>query len=181
MEETIKKKQTLRPRPRQRKVAKALVENLLSDKPKPTGQVLESVGIPKTSAGNPKRIIESEGVQMALAEMGLKDALIEEGINPKYIASKINVLLKAKKFIQKFSHETGETELIGEQDDYQAIDKGLSHATKIYGILDETFKSPTGNTYNFIFSEEVRSKVNTIDAEIKEALIKPHVQNVQIP
>lgn len=175
MEETTKKKPAKRPTPRQRKAALEIVKNLLKDKPETEAKVLADIGYSKGITETPSMVTQSEGFQTALEETGLKAALIRQGITPDKISERINVLLHAKKSIQKFSHETGETELIGEQDDYQAIDKGLSHATKIYGILDETPKSPTGNTYNFIFSEDIRNKVNAIDAEIKEALIKPHV------
>lgn len=175
-EQTQPKKAKRSPTPRQRKGAKAVIENLLKDKPLPTGQVLENVGFSKTLSEQPSRIIETPGFQEALADLGLKGALVKQGITPERIASKIDVLLNAKKYIQKFSHETGETELIGEQDDYQAIDKGIAHATKIYGILDDAPKEKSGNTYNFVFSAPVREKVNLIEAEIKEALTKPHVQ-----
>jgi hypothetical protein len=148
------------------------VENLLKDQPLPTGQVLESVGYGQI-VQDPQRITESPGFQEALGATGLRAALERQGINPKRIAEKIDILLNATKPIQKFSHETGETELLGETPDYQAIDKGITHATKIYGILDEPTKNPSGNTYNFIFSNEVRSKVQAIDEMIKAALTKP--------
>lgn len=176
MEQTPAKKPKRSPTPRQRKAAQAIVENLLSKKPLPTGQVLESVGYSPQQAEMPNRIVLSDGVQNALADTGLKSALLRQGINPDKIAEKIGVLLHATKPIQKFSHETGETELLGETPDYQAIDKGIAHATKIYGILDDTPKSQSTTTYNFIFSDEVRERVKVIDAEIKDMLTKPHVQ-----
>lgn len=62
--------------------------------------------------------------------------------------------------------------------DAQAVKGALEMGYKIKGAFTEQDapKLPTGNTYNFIFSDEVREKVRVIDAEIKEALTKPHVQ-----
>jgi len=144
------------PTPRQRNAARAIIENQLSDKPLHTGKVLANVGY-GTIIQDPKRIIESEGFQEALAETGLLDALKKQGINPKRIASKIDVLLNATK---------------GEDDDYTAIDKGLKHATAIYGIVDDT-KKQTNNTYNFIFSKQVQQKVHVINEDIKKLLRQP--------
>lgn len=107
-------------------------------------------------------VTNSEGFQLALQETGLKAALEKQGINPAKIAEKIDVLLNAvdKEGVQ----------------DYNAIDKGLKHATAIYGITDDKPKNEGGNTYNFIFSKEVRQEVEAIDNRIKEMLIKSHVQ-----
>jgi len=121
--------------------------------------VLEKVGYGLITQ-DPNRILESDGFKEALAESGLKEALIAQGINPHKIANKINVLLEA-------------TDKLG-LDDYNAIDKGLKHATAIYGVIQD---KPTGNntTYNFLFSESVREKVKIIDADIKN-LLTQHVQ-----
>lgn len=150
-----KKKKT--PTPRQRKAAKAMIENQLSDDPLTKAEVLKSVAYGTGLQTQPHRVINSEGFQEALAETGLLGALENQGINPERIASKIDVLLNAKK---------------GEEDDYTAIDKGLKHATSIYGIVDDT-KKQTNNTYNFIFSKQVQEKVHVINEDIKKLLRQP--------
>lgn len=122
-------------------------------------------------------VLGTEGFKNALSQIGLKEALLQEGINPKKIAEKINVLLEATKQVYKNNNESGEIELVGESPDYQAIDKGISHASKIYGIVNDSDKPKQGgNTYNFIFSEEVQGKVKAIETEIKKMLIKPNVK-----
>lgn len=149
------------PTPKQKKAAKAVLQNLLKDQPRPLGEVLEKVGY-GTIVQDPQRITQSEGFKNALAEIGLRQALVDEGINPKKIAEKINVLLEA-------NDKEGNK-------DYTAIDKGLKHATAIYGITEEPPKNPSGNTYNFIFSKEVQSEVQAIETRIKQMLVKPNVQ-----
>lgn len=52
----------------------------------------------------------------------LNDALQEKGVTPEKIADRINDLLDAKR-----------STLMGEVPDYQAIDKGITHAIKIRG------------------------------------------------
>lgn len=89
----------------------------------------------------------------------LKSALEKEGITPAYIAEKVNVLLKAKG-----------------KDKYTAIDKGLKHATNIYGVTTEPEDKPKGNTYNFIFSADVQAEIKKTEEIIKAQLIKNHVQ-----
>lgn len=92
----------------------------------------------------------------------LKNALMEEGINEKYIAQKVNVLLTAK-------DKEGNS-------DFAAIDKGLKHATNIYGVEGIEDKPKSSNTYNFIFSKEVQAEIKLTEQKIKELLIKPNVQ-----
>ena len=149
------------PTPRQRRGAKAIVENLLSDNPLPTGQVLESVSYGKISK-QPSRVLESEGFKTALAETGLREALIAQGINPQKIAEKVDVLLNAKN---------------GEKDDYTAIDKGLKHATAIYGITEDKPQEGSRNTYNFIFAPQTQEKIRQMDNEIKNLLIQNVKEN----
>jgi len=153
MNQILQKKPKKNPTPRQKKAAKAVVLNELSDSPLPTGQVLESVGYGFGLQNSPQRVIQSEGFQIALTETGLLDALKKQGINPAKIARKIDELL--------------------ENEEYQAIDKGLKHATAIYGIADPK-QSETKNTYNFIFSPEVQTKVHQMNEDIKKLLIQSH-------
>lgn len=58
----------------------------------------------------------------------LQEALEQQGITPKRIAEKVDVLLNASTPI----YDGGEH--VGEKADYMAIDKGLKHATAIYGV-----------------------------------------------
>jgi len=121
------------------------------------GKVLESVGYGRV-CDQPSRVIESAGFQNALEELGLKKALLTQGINPQKIAKKIDVLLEAV-------DSSG-------ADDYTAIDKGLKHATAIFGIIPDAPPTQTKNTYNFIFSPDVQQKIKTMEAEIKSFLIQ---------
>jgi hypothetical protein len=148
------------PTPRQRKAAQEVVKNLLSKAPVPTKTVLVNVGYGQI-VQDPQRITGSDGFQQALQEIGLKEALIKQGINPKKIAEKISVLLEAKDNDEK--------------PDTNAIDKGLKHATAIYGIDSDQPKNPTGNTYNFIFSPEVQNRIRQTDEEIKKLLTQSNV------
>lgn len=153
---TIKKRKRPRPTPRQLKAAHSMIMNAISSKPLSTGQVLESVGYGSGLVHNPHRVLRSEGFQVAMEEMGLKEALNMEGVTPQKISQKINVLLDARN---------------GDQDDYQAIDKGLKHATAIHGITQDR-EPATKNTYNIIFSPEVQARVHDINENIKSILIK---------
>jgi len=152
MNQILQKKPKKSPTPRQKKAAKAVILNELSDNPKPLNQVLGDVSYGKIS-NQPSRILQSEGFQNALTETGLLDALKKQGINPTKIAKKIDELL--------------------ENEEYQAIDKGLKHATAIYGITEKQ-TSETKNTYNFIFSPEVQTKVHQMNEDIKKLLIQSH-------
>lgn len=59
---------------RQKKLAKAIVENMASKKPKTAGQLLENVGYAEnTATGIPSVIIESKGVQEELIELGFSE------------------------------------------------------------------------------------------------------------
>lgn len=141
------------------------MENLLFDKPESKGEVLKSVGYGTGLQNQPQRVLESEGFKEALAEIGLKEALISEGITPEKIAEKINVLLDAKGLL--------------DIPDYTAVDKGLKHATAIYGITEDKPKSNSTNTYNFIFSPETQKDVKEIENRIKQRLIKNNAQQNQ--
>jgi hypothetical protein len=55
---------------RQKRVAKALVENLQADKPQNAGEVLKSVGYGTGLQNQPKRVFESEGVRTELKAIG---------------------------------------------------------------------------------------------------------------
>lgn len=89
----------------------------------------------------------------------LKQALIDKGITEDYLATKVETLLEAKT-------ATGEP-------DYNAVDKGLRHATGFYGVDTEPEKQ-TKNTYNFIFNQDVQNQIREIESKIKEKLIQKH-------
>ena len=89
----------------------------------------------------------------------LKEALIAQGITEDYLADRVGVLLKA-------TNEKG-------QEDYTAIDKGLKHATSIYGVVDPQ-KSEGGNTYNFLFSPETQADIKALEDKIKARLLNKH-------
>ena len=59
------------PTPKQRRVAKLLIENEKAEKPKTTGQILIEAGYSQTTAATKQSLIASSpGVQKALAEWG---------------------------------------------------------------------------------------------------------------
>lgn len=148
------------PTEKQRKAAKAIVENAILDKPKAAGVVLKNVGYGTGLQDQPSRVLDSPGFQEALNETEMVRALRKQGINPKKIASKIDVLLEAKKKNMEGDLET----------DFTAVDKGLKHATTIYGLVEEKPATGNKNTYNFIFSPEVQTKVRDINEDIKKLL-----------
>lgn len=88
----------------------------------------------------------------------LRQALIDEGITEDYLAGKVNVLLKA-------TDEKGNT-------DFTAVDKGLKHATNIYGVIDSNEKPQTQNTYNFLFNSETQADIKSIEEKIKARLLQ---------
>lgn len=58
---------------RQKRVAKKIVENSTLDKPKSAGQVLKSVGYGTGLQNQPKRVLESDGVQEELTNLGFTE------------------------------------------------------------------------------------------------------------
>lgn len=74
---------------KQRKLAKAIIENSTREEPLNAGQMLESVGYSKSmSTAKPGEMIESAGVQKALEEYGFTEE------NAKTVVS--NILLSEK-------------------------------------------------------------------------------------
>lgn len=160
------------PTPKQRKAAQAIVKNLLSDAPQPESKVLANIGYSKGITETPSIVTESVGFKQAIAESGLKQALIAQGIDAKKIAQKIDVLLNAKEQVFKNNNTTGKIELVGEKDDYTAIDKGLKHATAIHGVIHEVPKENT--IYNFILNPTFQQQIKPL-----EELLKQQFKNVQ--
>lgn len=112
-------------------------------------------------------------------KVNLKQSLLDEGINGKRIAEKINVLLNAEKKTFRNNVTTGEIEEIGCETDYAAVDKGLKHATVIFGITPEGPTAQNNITYNFLFSPETQNKIKEINEVIKAKLIsnEPNKEN----
>lgn len=106
-----------------------------------------------------------------IAQTTLKKALIAQGVTPEKIAEKVEELLDAETPIYKNNNSTKKIELVGYSADYNAIDKGLKHATNIFGIEDLA-QPKSMNMYNFFFSPDLRKKVEVVEAEIKTALLK---------
>jgi len=82
----------------------------------------------------------------------LKGALEAAGVTPDFLAKKVKQLLTDKK-------------------DYQAVDKGLTHATRIYGVTDDAKKNLTGNTYNILFAAETQETVKAFEEKLKEKML----------
>lgn len=137
-----------------------------------TQSALKNYDIEAKQPDNVAAVIANENLRkpnVALAvEIGqetLKSALQKQGVTPEKLAKKVDELLEAKR-----------STLFGQFPDYQAIDKGLKHATNIYGVEDPDQKPKNNTTYNFIFSAETQARVKKMEDEIKSQLIKPHVQ-----
>ena len=85
----------------------------------------------------------------------LKSALEKQGITPAKIALKVDELL--------------------ENEDPNAIDKGLKHATAIYGVVPE--EKPKGNTYNFIQNTAIQADIRQLEEAIKAKLLNYAEEN----
>lgn len=134
-----------------------------------TQAALKNYDIEGENAENVAAVIANENLRkpnvvlaVEIKQETLKSALQKQGVTPEKIAEKINVLLEAK---------------IKKKPDVNAIDKGLKHATAIYGVEDPEDKpKAVTNTYNFIFNPETQAEIKEIEAKIKARLIKPNVQ-----
>lgn len=130
----------------QRKAAEAVVENLASTNPLPTGQVLENVGYGKIIQ-DPRRITESMGFKQAIRDLGLTEELITTSL-----VEDIN--LKPQERIQELKLGA---EILGMKEDEEKPKEN----TKVYN-------------FNF-FSPEIQENVKKLEAQIKEGL-KRNVQ-----
>lgn len=81
----------------------------------------------------------------------LKSALEKQGVTPAKIALKVDELLN--------------------NEDPNAIDKGLKHAKDIYGVADLDDKPKGTTTYNQIFNIEIQKDIKEIEARIKDKLL----------
>lgn len=89
---------------RQKKLAKALIENLQKPIPDTAGQVLENVGYSKHLAKQPGRVIDTPGVQK----------LLDKYLPDELITGKVNWLLH--------------------HDEWQAVNAGVDKAAKLKGM-----------------------------------------------
>lgn len=159
------KSEQLKPKKKEKKlskqdlifVEKVVKENNLTK----AAQESYKMSNPRSAAVKAQRMLTNDNVVEAIEvkRQSLKEALISEGITEKYLAQKVNVLLTA-------TNEKG-------QEDYTAIDKGLKHATNIYGVV-EAPKSEGGNTYNFLFSPETQADIKALEDKIKARLLNKH-------
>lgn len=103
----------------------------------------------------------------------LKDALVEHGITPEVIAQKVDVLLSATKKVYRNNMKTGKIELVGEEPNHDAIDKGLKHAKEIYGVKtgDDIPDNRPNVVYNFFLNKDLKKKVEVVEGEIKQTLL----------
>jgi len=101
--------------------------------------------------------LDKPSIQVAIEDKrkSLKEALIGKGITEDYLADKVNILLTAV-------DEKG-------NDDYTAIDKGLKHATTIYGV--ESPDKPKENVYNFFFEPKFQQNIRSYDENLKNLIL----------
>ena len=131
------------PRPRQRKAAKAVVENLQSKHPLPIGEVLRSVDYGTGLQHNPNRVIESAGFKQALREMGLTEELITTAL------------------VEDIEKKKG------------GRVQELKLGAEILGMVKREEQPPQkGNTnYTFIFNEQAQTEIKEMEARIKATLL----------
>ena len=121
------------------------------------------------------RLLTDPNVQEVVARevQSLKDALVEQGITPELIAEKVDVLLSATKKVYRNNMKTGKIELVGEEPNHDAIDKGLKHAKEIYGVKtgDDIPDNRPNVVYNFFLNKDLKKKVEVVEGEIKQTLL----------
>jgi hypothetical protein len=141
----VSKKPKRKPTPRQRKAAKAYINNFLSGKPVSTAIVLKSVGYGTGLQNQPSRVVESKGFKDSLKEFGLTEELITTALVQ-------DIQTKPEKRVQE-----------------------LKLGAEILGMVkrEEAPKSDVKNTYNFLFSPEVQERVKVVNEDIKKMLINP--------
>lgn len=123
------------------------------------------------------RLITKDNISQAIEteKETLKSALVKQGITPERIAEKIDVLLEAKKPVYE-KNEDGQFENVGDEIDFTAVDKGLKHATNIYGVENLEDKPKVQNNYNFFFNPEIQEKVKIMEDEIKSILVQKNAK-----
>ena len=146
-------------------------EDKFTDKVIETGNltqaVKESFGIedPNYAGVKGHRLLRKDKIMNAIEvkRESLKTALESQGVTPTKIAEKINTLLDAT---------------TGDKPDINAIDKGLKHATNIYGVEEEQDK-PKENVYNFFFEPKFQQNIKNYDQNLKEQILNKDVEENQ--
>jgi len=136
--------ETKTPTPRQKKAAKAVIDNMLLDTPKSNGEVLKSVGYGTGLQNQPARVLQSEGFKAALAEYGLTEELITTSLVED---------IKAKPAMRVKELGLG-AEILGmkKREEQPEANKG-------------------GNTYNFLFNAETQADIKKLEDTIKARLL----------
>lgn len=140
-----------KPTPKQRKAAKLVLNNMMSDRPIPTGQILANIGYSKGITETPSMVTESVGFKQALRELGLTEELITSSLVE-------DIRDKPKFRIQE-----------------------LKLGADILGMIkrEEEPQRQTGNTYNFILSPDMRREVREMEERIKERLINGNAEETK--
>lgn len=152
------------PTARQRKAAKATVENMQLESPKPAGEVLKSVGYGTGLQNQPKRVLESEGFKEALHEL-IPDELLKE----KHLE-----LLNKQQVVVRNNVTTGEIEVIPTGEiDVQAVTKALDMAYKLKGSYapEKTTNMNLNIEAKTSTNEELENIRKSFNEKAREAII----------
>lgn len=135
-------------KPRQKKAAKAVIDNLMNDNPKPLDKVLKSVGYGTGLQHNPNRVLESQGFKQAIRDLGLTEELITSSL--------------VEDIKSKPQNRLGELRL----------------GAEVLGMKQDEDKPPakTGNTYNLFFSKDIQESVKELEERIKLKLTQKDVK-----
>lgn len=139
-----RKSRTIKPSPKQKKLAIEVVKNMQSNNPQPIGKIMESIGY-GTTTQNPKLITESKGYLQALRDLGLTEELVTTSLVEdieKKPQNRVKELALASDILQ--------------------MRKPVE--------LDKKDNSK-GNTYNFLFNETTKQQIEDINKAIKQRLL----------
>jgi len=100
--------------PRQKIAAKKFSENLSSDKPKSTGQILRESGYSDSVASAPENVLDTKGFREVLNEIAPDD----------YVANKLQEYLELEEVVVK---NTGEG-------DFESVPTGQPHKDRLRAI-----------------------------------------------
>lgn len=93
----------MKPTPKQKKVAQAIIENSQSEQPTTAGIILDNIGYSKSIVKNPQMIMESDGVKQALVDLGFHEDNAKRVVADILNKSEDNNRLKAADMIFKVS------------------------------------------------------------------------------
>lgn len=119
---------------KQIKAAQAISENIRSDTPKPTGQILKEVGYSKSISEKPALVTRSQGFIELLEKAGVTDDKLATVINEGLNATKVMVIGK----------ESSES-FVDVQPDHPTRHKFLETSLKLKGHITKE-----SNNSNFI-------------------------------